>query len=92
MTNNPVSRDRVIRNTTLDALTKENEELVKQLEEVSKRATSSASNGQGSDGAAPPGLVPVQTLENHKAEYQKLEQAMKDRDKAFARLKEVCTS
>lgn len=88
---NPVSQDWVIRTSTLDSLRKENQDLVEQVEDLSKRVAANQGgvdldNGDISLNSA---MVPVQTLENQKREYEKLEQTMKNRDKAFDRLKET---
>lgn len=91
LTLNPVSQDRIIRSSTLEALQRENQQLLVQVEELNKRVSSSSNqqiSGEGFDGANAL-VVPIQTLENQKREYEKLEQTMRNRDKAFDRLKEA---
>lgn len=83
---NPVSRDRVIRTTTLDALKKENAQLIEQVKDLNERVGQS---NNGSINSTDGGMIPAQSLENMKDEYAKLQQTMRDRDKAFDRLKEV---
>lgn len=86
MKDNPVSRDRVIRTSMLDALKKENAQLIDQVKDLNERV------GQSNNGSTNPtdgGMIPAQSLENMKDEYAKLQQTMRDRDKAFDRLKEV---
>lgn len=83
---NPVSRDRVIRTNTLDALKKENAQLIEQVKDLNERVGQSKNESTNSTNG---GLVPAQSLENMKEEYAKLQQTMRDRDKAFDRLKEV---
>ncbi|PWN38263.1 uncharacterized protein FA14DRAFT_159910 [Meira miltonrushii] len=83
---NPVSRDRVIRTSTLDALKKENAQLIEQVKDLNERVGQS---NNGSINSTDGGMIPAQSLENMKDEYAKLQQTMRDRDKAFDRLKEV---
>ncbi|MCO5584984.1 hypothetical protein L7F22_038916 [Adiantum nelumboides] len=83
---NPVSRDRVIRTSTLDALKKENSQLIEQVKELNERVGQSNSVSKNSNDG---GMIPAQSLENMKVDYAKLQQTMRDRDKAFDRLKEV---
>ncbi|UZJ51370.1 hypothetical protein CBS101457_000690 [Exobasidium rhododendri] len=90
LSDNPVRQDRLVRTKTLNALRKENEELLHQVEELSKRVGRQDDHQEnGGSGSAPSGMVPAQTLENQKREYEKLEQTMRNRDKAFDRLKEA---
>lgn len=86
---NPVSQDRAIRASTLAGLQRENQALLGQVEELSKRVAAQADGEDGYDGNPNAAMVPVQTLENQRREYEKLEQAMRNRDKAFDRLKEA---
>lgn len=87
---NPVSQDRVIRTSTLTSLRKENQNLLEQVEELSKRkANQGGDDLENNNISLQSAMVPVQTLENQKREYEKLEQTMKNRDKAFDRLKEA---
>ena len=87
---NPVSQDRAIRASTLAGLQRENQALLGQVEDLSKRvAAQGGDGGDGNDGNPNAAMVPVQTLENQRREYEKLEQAMRNRDKAFDRLKEA---
>jgi len=80
----------VIRTSTLNALRKENDELLNQIEELSKRVnTQSGGDAEVGDVSMSNAMVPVQTLENQKREYEKLQETMKNRDKAFDRLKEA---
>jgi mitotic spindle assembly checkpoint protein MAD1 len=89
LTMNPVSQDRIIRSSTLEALQKENEQLLAQVEELNKKVSSSSqADGEVLDRGNTL-VVPIQTLENQKREYEKLEQTMRNRDKAFDRLKEA---
>lgn len=86
LSSNPVSQDRVIRTTTLTALRKENDDLLAQLREAHARVgvTTSAEPDEKQSG-----VVPTQALDNLRSEYDKLEQNMRDRDKAFDRLKQA---
>lgn len=80
----------MIRTSTLNALRKENDELLNQIEELSKRVnTQSGGDAEVGDVSMSNAMVPVQTLENQKREYEKLQETMKNRDKAFDRLKEA---
>lgn len=85
---NPVSQDRIIRSATLDELRLENQKLAEQVEELSKKLTAEggATTVSGDVSGA---MVPIETLENQKRECERLQEAMKSRDKSFTRLKEV---
>jgi mitotic spindle assembly checkpoint protein MAD1 len=90
LTNNPVSQDRVIRTSMLDALRKENAELLVQVKELSEKVGGIHSAlVDGNESVTMSSLIPVQSLNNLQSEHDKLRQAMRDRDKAFDRLKEV---
>jgi mitotic spindle assembly checkpoint protein MAD1 len=87
---NPVSQDRIIRSSTLEALQRENQQLLNQVEELNKNVSSQIDSMDiDAGGNGNRAMVPIQTLENQKREYEKLEQTMRNRDKAFDRLKEA---
>lgn len=77
--------DREIRTSTLQRLRKENDDLLVQVQELSKRAGSATPQSNGADA----GMIPAQTLQNLQVEHTKLQDTMCARDKAFDRLKEA---
>lgn len=83
--NNPVSRDIAIRTAALDALRKENAELLEQMEALHKQGVMASSS---SDAA----LVPMQTVDNLKKELARLEASIQLKDKGMLRLKQVFTA
>ncbi|WFD34275.1 [phosphatase 2A protein]-leucine-carboxy methyltransferase [Malassezia cuniculi] len=101
LADNPVSRDYAIRSATLEALRKENQELLAQVESLHAAAAPSgagvaqatASQNQSSEHTDPDAaLVPIQTVENMRAEIERLQETIRARDKGLLRLKQVFTA
>lgn len=91
LTDNPVSRDLAIRTSTLEALKKENEGLLEQVELLHKQLASvgvSTASSSGVDDA----VVPLQTVENLRAELAKLQESLQLKEKGMLRLKQVFTA
>ncbi|CAD6887959.1 unnamed protein product [Tilletia controversa] len=102
LTGNPASRHFAVRTATLDALKKENEDLLKRLDELNAKLSqatagtkeTSPSAGDGVEATADDqggALVPRQVVENFKKDIQDLQKAMQAKDKAMLRLKQVFT-
>ncbi|KAE8218862.1 hypothetical protein CF319_g7335 [Tilletia indica] len=99
LTDNPASRHFAVRTATLDALKKENEDLLKRLDELNTKlsqATADAKETGGEEkgpvddqGGA---LVPRQVVENFKKDIQDLQKSIQAKDKAMLRLKQVFTA
>lgn len=92
---NPVARDYAIRSSTLDALKKENEGLLAQVNKLHEQLAqagpapqSAAPAAGGSDQA----LVPLQTAENMRAEIAQLHETLHAKEKGMLRLKQVFTA
>ncbi|KAK0566697.1 coiled-coil domain-containing protein mad1 [Tilletia horrida] len=102
LTDNPASRHFAVRTATLEALKKENEDLLKRLDELNEKlskasasATSEASDPSGPAGPETEGgaaLVPRQVVENYKKDIQDLQKSIQAKDKAMLRLKQVFTA
>ncbi|WFD08515.1 [phosphatase 2A protein]-leucine-carboxy methyltransferase [Malassezia vespertilionis] len=84
---NPVSRDYAIRSATLDALRKENEELLQQVQALQEAGT--VPQPAAAEGDA---LVPLQTVENLRNELHQLQETIQLKDKGMLRLKQVFTA
>lgn len=89
LADNPVSRDYAIRSSTLEALKKENEGLLTQLQTLQKQ-TAEASGSSG--GAISDNVIPLQTVENLRAELARLQETIQLKDKGMLRLKQVFTA
>lgn len=89
LTDNPVSRDLAIRTSTLEALKKENEGLLEQVEALHKQLTTAhlPAPATGTDA-----VVPLQTVDNLRAELSKLQETLQLKDKGMLRLKQVFTA
>ena len=89
LTDNPVSRDLAVRTSTLEALRKENTGLLEQVEALHKQLTSAhlPAPATGTDA-----VVPLQTVDNLRAELTKLQETLQLKDKAMLRLKQVFTA
>ena len=88
LSDNPVSRDHAIRTATLDALRKENEGLLEQIHTLQAAAAAAPAAAAAAD--AP--LVPLQTVDNLRAEIAQLHETIRARDKGLLRLKQVFTA
>ncbi|EPQ29692.1 uncharacterized protein PFL1_02912 [Pseudozyma flocculosa PF-1] len=92
---NPVSRDLDLRKSTLDSLKRENEGLLKRIEEISAAlAASGGGGGGGAGGSSAAGdadgaLVPKEVVDNLKLDIAGLQESIKAKDKAMLRLKQV---
>lgn len=89
LSDNPVSRDYAIRSSTLEALKKENEGLLTQLQSLQKH---SAEANSPSAKENPGNLIPLQTVENLRAELARLQETIHLKDKGMLRLKQVFTA
>lgn len=89
LNDNPVSRDYAIRSSMLEALRKENEGLLKQIDAL-KCAAAAIETPSAQLADAP--LVPLQTVENLRAEINQLHDTIRARDKGLLRLKQVFTA
>ncbi|WFD21247.1 [phosphatase 2A protein]-leucine-carboxy methyltransferase [Malassezia caprae] len=87
LSDNPVSRDYAIRSSTLEALKKENEGLLTQLQSLQKQSAGPSSAEEISGN-----LIPMQTVENLRAELARLQEAIHLKDKGMLRLKQVFTA
>lgn len=89
LTDNPVSRDLAVRTSTLEALRKENAGLLEQVEALHKQLTSAhlPAPATGTDA-----VVPLQTVDNLRAELTKLQETLQLKDKGMLRLKQVFTA
>lgn len=86
---NPVSRDYAIRTATLDALRKENAELLEQVEALHQQLKAAGTAAPTSDTNS---VVPLQTVENLKQELAQLQETIQLKDKGMLRLKQVFTA
>jgi len=89
LSDNPVSRDYAIRSSTLEALKKENEGLLTQLQSLQKQSTEA---GAYSTEEISGNLIPIQTVENLRAELARLQETIHLKDKGMLRLKQVFTA
>lgn len=87
---NPVSRDYAIRTATLDALRKENEGLLRQVESLHEQLKAAGASSQPAGDSDT--VVPLQTVENLKRELAQLEETIQLKDKGMLRLKQVFTA
>ena len=78
-----------VRTSTLEALRKENTGLLEQVEALHKQLTSAhlPAPATGTDA-----VVPLQTVDNLRAELTKLQETLQLKDKAMLRLKQVFTA
>ncbi|PWN46516.1 hypothetical protein IE53DRAFT_372309, partial [Violaceomyces palustris] len=92
LTDNPVSRDLAVRTASLEALRKENAELLKRIDELGSLVTKGkeelGEGGGGGERAEGASLVPRQMVENLKIDIQALQESIKAKDKAMLRLKQ----
>ncbi|WFD32847.1 [phosphatase 2A protein]-leucine-carboxy methyltransferase [Malassezia sp. CBS 17886] len=101
---NPVARDQAVRTAALDALRRENEALLGKVQELAgDGGRGNEGGGGGAEGPPPHGgdgdalhsdaaLVPLQTVENLRAEIARAHDAMQLKDKGMLRLKQVFTA
>lgn len=98
---NPVDVDRDLRTKTMDRIKGENEELVKRVEELSKKlqeqaptaaVAADASNNGDDPASSTAGLVPASTVANLRADIAHLTTQLALKDKTLLRLKQVYTS
>ncbi|WFD45142.1 [phosphatase 2A protein]-leucine-carboxy methyltransferase [Malassezia psittaci] len=86
---NPVSRDYAIRTSTLEALRKENAQLLERIESLHQHHEATGTSAPASE---PNSAVPIQTVENLKQKISQLEDAIQLKDKGMLRLKQVFTA
>ncbi|KAN0059667.1 coiled-coil domain-containing protein mad1 [Thecaphora frezii] len=93
LVDNPVSRDLDLRKSTLEALKRENQGLLRRVEEVSKALAAVGAGGAGANGGEGGGgegaLVPKEVVDNLKLDILGLQESIKAKDKAMLRLKQV---
>lgn len=93
LSDNPVSRDLAVRTATLDALRKENAGLLEQVETLSRQlAAAGASSADAYTHGTAGAVVPMQTVENLRAELMQLQATIQLKDKGMLRLKQVFTA
>ncbi|WFD24924.1 [phosphatase 2A protein]-leucine-carboxy methyltransferase [Malassezia equina] len=89
LSDNPVSRDYAIRSSTLEALKKENEGLLTQLQSLQKQSAEKIGEDNGDHDN---NVIPLQTVENLRAELARLQETIQLKDKGMLRLKQVFTA
>ncbi|KND00966.1 uncharacterized protein SPPG_04065 [Spizellomyces punctatus DAOM BR117] len=82
LADNPETREAAIRQSTLDALREENRKLMSRVVELNG-AVGKAGSSLG------PGMVPLESVRSLEVECNQLKQAVEEKEKRVARLKEV---
>ncbi|WFD01077.1 [phosphatase 2A protein]-leucine-carboxy methyltransferase [Malassezia yamatoensis] len=86
---NPVSRDYAIRTSTLEALRKENAQLLERIESLHQQHHPAGTVASANE---PNSAVPIQTVENLQQKISQLEDAIQLKEKGMLRLKQVFTA
>lgn len=92
LADNPVSRDLAIRTSALEALRKENQGLLNQVESLHKELAMAGTTAKLSELAPTDALVPLQTVENLRTELAQMQESLQLKDKGMLRLKQVFTA